>query len=71
MGNVIKVKWYGTTLANVTANEAGTVTYGGNINTPVAADASQTPRGKVFRGWRFSKTVPSDIPQGVQLANPD
>lgn len=69
--NVIKVKWYGTTLANVTTNEAGTVTYGGNINTPVAADASQTPRGKVFRGWRFSKTVPSDIPQGVQLANPD
>ena len=62
--NVIKVKWYGTTLTDVTTNNAGTVTYGGDINTPVKATV---PRGQVFRGWRFSKTQPAT---GTP-ANPD
>jgi len=65
--NVIKVKWYNTTLADVQANAAGTITYGGNINTPKDFDATKTPKGKVFQGWRFSKTAPTD----QTLANPD
>ena len=60
----MKVKWYGTTLTDVTTNNAGTVTYGGDINTPVKATV---PRGQVFRGWRFSKTQPAT---GTP-ANPD
>jgi hypothetical protein len=49
--NTITIRWGDTDLADVTANNAGTATYGSDIRTPVKA---QTIKGKTFRGWRFS-----------------
>lgn len=62
--NTIKVKWYGTTLQAVNDNNAGTVTYGGDVYTP----SSYIERtGYEFQGWRFSNTPPAE---GTP-ANPD
>ena len=73
--NEIKIKWYAhwgnvDGAAAVAANNAGTVTYGGNIRTP--ALEPETPYGKVFKGWKFSTMAPDAQSQPQQsLANPD
>ena len=56
--NTITINWIGATAANIAANEAGTVTYGGNINTPLKA--VQLP-GRTFAGWTFSSTQPTNV----------
>ena len=56
VGNTITVIWNGATAEDVAANNAGTVTYGGDIRTPVRPDPSQIPIGKRFVGWTFRKT---------------
>lgn len=50
--NEIRINWSNTDAADVSANNAGTATYGGDIRTPVKA---KTQKGKTFKGWRFSK----------------
>ena len=55
VGNTITVIWNGATAEDVAANNAGTVTYGGDIRTPVRPDPSQIPVGKRFVGWTFRK----------------
>ena len=57
IANTITITWSDTDLADVTANEAGTVTYGGDVRTPVKA---QTKKGKTFAGWLFSTTAPTE-----------
>ncbi len=49
--NVITINWSGASAADIAANTAGTVTYGGDIRTPRAATIIP---GKVFLGWKFS-----------------
>ena len=56
VANTITVIWNGATAEDVAANNAGTVTYGGDIRTPVRPDPSQIPIGKRFVGWTFRKT---------------
>ena len=51
-GNTITVNWSNASAADIDANEAGTVTYGGDIRTPRAATIIP---GKVFLGWKFSR----------------
>ena len=48
--NVITINWDHADAADITANDAGSVTYGGNINTPKKA---QHINGKIFTGWTF------------------
>ena len=48
--NIITINWSNASAADIAANEAGTVTYGGDIRTPVAAE--HIP-GKIFVGWTF------------------
>ncbi len=55
--NTINISWDGATSTAVNANNAGTVTYGGNIRTPQSA--IHVP-GKVFDGWEFSTTAPQN-----------
>jgi len=50
--NVITINWSGASQSDIDANNAGTVTFGGDINTPRAATIIP---GKIFRGWKFSK----------------
>ncbi len=50
--NTITINWSNADAADVTANNAGTATYGSDVRTPVKA---QTIKGKTFKGWRFSK----------------
>ena len=60
--NVITINWSGASAADIAANEAGTVTYGGDIRTPRAAEIIP---GKVFTGWTFSapfELAPSEPP---------
>ena len=52
VGNTITINWNGALQSDIDANDAGTVTYGGDIRTPRAA--IDIP-GKRFLGWRFSK----------------
>ncbi len=50
--NTISINWTGATPEAVSANNAGTCTYGGDIRTP----QSVTPvPGKTFKGWTFKK----------------
>ena len=56
VGNTITVIWNGATAEDIAANNAGTVTYGGDIRTPVRPDPSQIPIGKRFVGLTFRKT---------------
>ena len=49
--NVININWSNADAADITANNAGTATYGSDVRTPVKA---QTIKGKTFKGWRFS-----------------
>lgn len=55
--NTINISWDGATTAAVSANDAATVTYGGDIRTPQSA--IHVP-GKVFDGWEFSTTAPQN-----------
>ncbi|MBQ7409488.1 MAG: hypothetical protein IJV03_02900, partial [Alphaproteobacteria bacterium] len=50
--NVININWYNADAEDISANNAGTATYGSDVRTPVKA---QTIKGKTFKGWRFSK----------------
>jgi hypothetical protein len=50
--NTIKINWSDAAQTDIDANNAGTVTYGSDVRTPVKA---QTIKGKTFKGWRFSK----------------
>ena len=50
--NIININWSNADAADITANNAGTATYGSDVRTPVKA---QTIKGKTFKGWRFSK----------------
>lgn len=53
--NTITITWNGATAEDISANNAGSVSYGGDIRTPRAADSTQTPIGKTFVGWKFAK----------------
>ena len=55
VGNTITINWNGALAADIATNDAGSVTYGGDIRTPVRPDPSQIPIGQRFKGWRFSK----------------
>ena len=57
IANTITITWNGASQADIDANNAGTVTYGGDIRTPVRPDPSQIPVGKRFVGWTFRKPV--------------
>jgi len=48
--NVIQITWADASAEDIAANEAGTVTYGGDIRTP--RKAVHKP-GKIFTGWTF------------------
>ncbi len=50
--NTITINWTGADAEDISANNAGTATYGSDVRTPVKA---QTIKGKTFKGWRFSK----------------
>ena len=50
--NEITINWTDAAEADITANNAGMCTYGGDIRTPVRA---ATKPGKTFVGWKFSK----------------
>ena len=50
-GNTIQINWDNTEQSNIVANDAGSVTYGGDIRTPKSA--IHIP-GKVFTGWTFN-----------------
>ncbi len=49
--NVISVTWDHATQSDITENDAGSVTYGGDIRTPKRA---QHINGKIFTGWVFN-----------------
>ena len=49
--NEISITWADADAADITANNAGTVTYGGDIRTP--KKAVHKP-GKIFTGWTFN-----------------
>ena len=51
--NEIRITWTDAAEADVTANNAGVCTYGGDIRTPVRA---ATKPGKTFVGWKFDVT---------------
>ena len=53
--NIITINWNGATAAAISANNAGTTVYGGDIRTPQSIDPSQVPAGKRFVGWKFVK----------------
>jgi hypothetical protein len=50
--NTIMINWSNADANDISANNAGTATYGSDVRTPVKA---QTIKGKTFKGWRFSK----------------
>ena len=50
--NTITITWSNADANDISANNAGTATYGSDVRTPVKA---QTIKGKTFKGWRFSK----------------
>ncbi len=49
--NTISITWDHADAADITANNAGNVTYGGDIHTPLKA---QHINGKIFTGWTFN-----------------
>ena len=49
--NTINIVWDHADAADISANNAGSVTYGGDIRTPKKA---QHINGKVFAGWVFN-----------------
>ena len=59
--NTITINWSDASAADISANNAGTATYGSDVRTPVKA---QTKKGKTFRGWRFSKPESVSVEPG-------
>jgi hypothetical protein len=53
--NVINITWDSTDASEIEANNAGSVTYDGNINTPRKA---QHRNGYIFTGWTFNTPNP-------------
>ena len=51
VANVINITWDNASGDDIAANDAGTVTYGGDIRTPKKA---QHINGKIFVGWTFN-----------------
>ncbi len=51
VANVINITWDNASGNDIAANDAGTVTYGGDIRTPKKA---QHINGKIFTGWTFN-----------------
>ena len=49
--NTINITWDNASQSDIAANNAGTVTYGGDIRTPRKA---QHINGKIFVGWSFN-----------------
>jgi hypothetical protein len=58
--NTITINWSNADANDISANNAGTATYGSDVRTPVKA---QTIKGKTFKGWRFS------APEQTNLSN--
>jgi hypothetical protein len=58
--NTITINWSDASAADISANNAGTATYGSDVRTPVKA---QTIKGKTFKGWRFSKPETTNLPE--------
>ena len=55
--NEIAINWENASAEAISANNAGSCTYGGDIRTPQSAE---TIPGKIFRGWRFEQyTIPT------------
>lgn len=52
--NTITINWSDATAADISANNAGQCTYGGDVRTPAAA-TDKTNIGKRFKGWKFVK----------------
>ena len=52
--NVITITWTNVNQNDVTANYAGTATYGDDVRTPSNVIV---PDGKIFKGWKFSATA--------------
>ncbi len=52
IANLINITWDHADSSDITANNAGSVTYGGDIRTPVKA---QHINGKIFTGWVFNE----------------
>ena len=50
--NTIIINWEGAEQADIEANKAGSVEYGGDIRTPVKA---KPEKGMKFMGWKFQK----------------
>ncbi len=57
--NVININWSDASAADISANNAGTATYGEDVRTPVKA---ATKKGQTFRGWRFSAPEQTNLP---------
>ena len=56
VGNIIIIDWSDADAADISANNAGTMTYGGDIRTPRAA-IDKTNIGLRFKGWVFNKPI--------------
>jgi hypothetical protein len=52
VANTITINWSDTDPTDIDANNAGSVTYGGDIRTPRAAISKP---GKQFKGWKFTR----------------
>ena len=61
--NTITIYWSNASAADISANNAGTTTYGSDVRTPVKA---KTQKGKTFKGWRFSKPTITPITEPSQ-----
>ncbi|MBQ0013693.1 MAG: hypothetical protein KBS86_03975 [Proteobacteria bacterium] len=57
--NTITINWSNADAEDISANNAGTATYGSDVRTPVKAE---TIKGKTFKGWKFSKPTTTQLP---------
>ncbi len=57
--NTITINWSNADANDISANNAGTATYGEDVRTPVKA---ATKKGQTFRGWRFSAPEQTNLP---------
>ena len=56
--NTITINWTDASSADISANNAGTATYGEDVRTPVKAT---TKPGQRFKGWRFVAPTPVQV----------
>ena len=56
--NTITINWTEASSADISANNAGTATYGEDVRTPVKAT---TKPGQRFKGWRFVAPTPVQV----------